>query len=1350
VECLEDRRLLAAKWLDLVSPAADVATQNAETAFYLRDGRPIELSVREDRMAVRWDNRETGFLPEPVKPLRRASGDLVVYEVSEPVAIGPNLQDFVRHSAGFVEEVPVFHMADTDSEAVLLDEVIVAFDADVGEVEVATAALGDESAVVDVRRLTGTPNQYVVQVSAENAFDVLTLANRWNALDGVQWATPNFYQSWRSYSIPNDERFANQWHANNTGQGGGVVDADVDLPEAWSVNPGGSSNIVVGVIDDGVASDHPDLLNFAVPGEIPGDGIDNDGNGWVDDVYGWNFVNDNNDSGYSAVDAHGTAVAGVAAGRGDNGMGIAGAAYRSPVLSARIFDNDEIASDAQIAAAIYYMAGRTADGTGTWRSADVVNNSWGGAAPSPAISEALQWAATQGRMGNGATFFFATGNEYSSVSLPASLSATIPGVVAVGATNNFGERSDYSNTGPEVDLVAPSDDSRSGYLAIETTDIPGTLGYSSGDYTGSGANGFGGTSAATPLASGIAALALAELEAQNLSLTPAQMRSWMRNNTDLIGGAYDVESGHSNDFGYGRINAGALLRSIGKAEISVVTATDDLVSGAGTIDLGEAVLGQAVVQTVRVRNQGTSTLELSGLSVSGGAFEIASGLVDSSLGIGEATTFQVRFTPAAAGTTTATMGIESNDADEEAFQITLTGTGVIASVSGSVFEDFDGDGLRDPGESPIADQRVYLDLDENGALTRSAFNFSSDEVVAISDFETSRSTVEVSGIGEASAVEVTVNLSHTYTADLDIVLVSPDGIRFVLASGVGGSGADFVETVFADDAAEQIETGFAPFTGRFRPADSLVSAAAGTIDGTWTLEVSDTLELDSGAIESWTLSLIDGEPVARSDGAGFYSFTGLPADSYRVAAVSDPGWQGTGPDHFDVVLDSLDDSQTDLDFGFGFRNRIYGRVFDDINADGIQDAVDVGLVDEVVFLDVNESGALDGSFPRGFVESTVEPIADQSFTRVSQVVSGISDGSASDLDVRIDLSHSYVSDLVATLISPDGVRAKLFEFNGGDGQAFANTVFDEDASISIVDGQAPFSGSFRPLESLDTLLGGTIAGTWTLEIQDVAPEDVGTLNEWELLFVAAEPSVQTDANGHFQLDVSPGENRVRLIRPDGRELTQPSSGEISVTADGLAIFSSGFGTSPTDAVPELEQVIVNSNQASRSLLTEVVVVFDREVTVQGDAIEIVHRESGQPVGQWLAEYSLVNGKSVGTIHFEPGAFVDARTDGKHSLADGSYQLNVTAAGVTSVASGRSMNADVAFGTEAVDSFFRLFGDLDGDRDVDAADYARLGATLLRSSGEVGFQPELDFDGDGDVDGLDLAHFRRRLVRRLSG
>jgi subtilisin-like proprotein convertase family protein len=107
-------------------------------------------------------------------------------------------------------------------------------------------------------------------------------------------------------------------------------------------------------------------------------------------------------------------------------------------------------------------------------------------------------------------------------------------------------------------------------------------------------------------------------------------------------------------------------------------------------------------------------------------------------------------------------------------------------------------------------------------------------------------------------------------------------------------------------------------------------------------------------------------------------------------------------------------------------------------------------------------------------------------------------GTIADLDLSLDISHTYDSDLIVELFAPDGTRVVLFAFVGGDGDDFSGTYLDDEASTSINDGSAPFSGAFRPLESLSIFDRMSITGTWTLAITDTFDPDPGTLNAWSL------------------------------------------------------------------------------------------------------------------------------------------------------------------------------------------------------------------------------------------------------------
>ena len=133
-------------------------------------------------------------------------------------------------------------------------------------------------------------------------------------------------------ATPNDPSYTQLYGLNNTGQTGGTADADIDAPEAWDLSTG-SRSIVVGVIDTGVDYNHPDLAAniWTNPDEIPGDGIDNDHDGFVDDVHGYDFVN--NDGDPMDDHGHGTHVAGTIAAAGNNGKGVTGVNWASSIMA---------------------------------------------------------------------------------------------------------------------------------------------------------------------------------------------------------------------------------------------------------------------------------------------------------------------------------------------------------------------------------------------------------------------------------------------------------------------------------------------------------------------------------------------------------------------------------------------------------------------------------------------------------------------------------------------------------------------------------------------------------------------------------------------------------------------------------------------------------------------------------------------------------------------------------------------------------------------------------------------------------------------------------------------------------
>ena len=199
----------------------------------------------------------------------------------------------------------------------------------------------------------------------DDAGEVFALARALAALPEVEWAEPNLVVSARHFFTPNDPQYPDQWHLNNTGQKGAVADADVDAPEAWDIADG--TGMVIAVFDDGVDIGHEDLAIWANPGESGGgketNGIDDDGNGYIDDYQGWDFGDNDNDPSPGLNNSHGTAVAGVAGAIGNNAIGVAGSALSAQILPIR---------SGSMSCTAWGDAMRYAGKYG-----HVVNNSWG-------------------------------------------------------------------------------------------------------------------------------------------------------------------------------------------------------------------------------------------------------------------------------------------------------------------------------------------------------------------------------------------------------------------------------------------------------------------------------------------------------------------------------------------------------------------------------------------------------------------------------------------------------------------------------------------------------------------------------------------------------------------------------------------------------------------------------------------------------------------------------------------------------------------------------------------------------------------------------------------------------------
>lgn len=267
--------------------------------------------------------------------------------------------------------------------------------------------------------------------------------------------------------------------------------------EAWAAGHTGSKTVYVGVIDEGIQYNHPDLDgNVWVNPYDPADGVDNDGNGYVDDVRGWDFANNDNtiyDGGTrGSLDKHGTHVSGTIAGRGGNGVGVAGVNWSVTIISGKFLGRNGGTTTNAIKAVDYFTSLKTLHGL----NIVATSNSWGGGGFSQALADAINRGGNAGILfiaaaGNGGNDGVGDNNDVTA-NYPSNYQCTANGtydcVIAVAAITSTGARSSFSNYGATtVDIGAP-----------------GSGIYSSLPYNGYGS--YSGTSMATPHVSGAAAL----------------------------------------------------------------------------------------------------------------------------------------------------------------------------------------------------------------------------------------------------------------------------------------------------------------------------------------------------------------------------------------------------------------------------------------------------------------------------------------------------------------------------------------------------------------------------------------------------------------------------------------------------------------------------------------------------------------------------------------------------------------------------------------------------------------------------------------------------------------------------
>jgi len=512
----------------------------AASYFYKYENRQIELTVRRNTISVGFVEGITEAQKDEITARLTVLSDpsqwinfrtvgitQIPFKETVPVTLIESTVNALRSMPEIQWANPTFEIG--GSMYLVSDRFIVQFVPDLARGVITT--LNEKQGVEIVKETDWAPNTYILRTTKRSGSSALEMANFYDNLPQVVYAEPDFLVQVKP--VTNDTYYSAQWFLNNPGGYPyyGTVDADIDAPEAWAITTG-NVGIVVAIIDDGLQIAHPDLNDHVETG--------------------YDVVGGDNNPTPNSWDGHGTSCSGLAAAETNNALGGAGVGYNCHVMGCRIFYSEY--SGGPLVGYISWIV----DGINYARdNADVMSCSWTMSSPNSSVTSAFNTARTTGRGGLGSIICCATGNDNANdISYPAELMS----VIAVGATNEDDDRCDPgdwgggqgSNYGVEIDVVAPG-------KWLVTTDFTGSGGYSGGDYTIAGNMGtFGGTSGATPITAGVAALILSV----NSGLTAGQVQGILQQTADdLVGDPLEDTAGWDQFMGWGRVNARAAVDS---------------------------------------------------------------------------------------------------------------------------------------------------------------------------------------------------------------------------------------------------------------------------------------------------------------------------------------------------------------------------------------------------------------------------------------------------------------------------------------------------------------------------------------------------------------------------------------------------------------------------------------------------------------------------------------------------------------------------------------------------------------------------------------------------------------------
>jgi subtilisin family serine protease/subtilisin-like proprotein convertase family protein len=984
------------------------------------------------------------------------------------------------------------------------------------------------------------------QVDLGKGMTVAKALAEYKAEKGVLSAEPD-YQLTVS-SVPNDPLLSQQWALNNTGQGGGTPGADIHAEQAWSVTTG-SPNVVVAVLDTGVDYDNPDLaeniwinqadipaywytksspssgynklvyksqIKTATPGIITfrdlnnpiNKGLvwDNNGDGRIDagdllrpirqggwiqpgkpnDLIGWNYVNNNDNP--MDYNGHGTNVAGILGAIGNNGIGVAGVDWNVQIMPVEFMGANGYGSVSNFIDALNYAV---------QHGAKITNNSWEGAPYSQALYDAFLNAQQHGVISVAAAGNEGSNND-SNPDYPASFGQSLNSVVAVAATTNTDQLAPFSNYGPHsVELAAP------GVNILST--MPG------GKYMA-----MSGTSMAAPEVSG----AMALVWGLHPSWSYIQVIDQVLNTTDKLpslqgkvetGGRLDVAAAVGWNLSTRTTPAitdvsvqGPNSESMNGLELTFNEPIDVSTFSNSSVTLTNPNGVKIPVYAHVVGNSGDRKMYLSfanqtmlgayHLSVNSSVHDlmgVAMTPYQTDIRLQDARTYTNNtaetIKPKSLTTSTITLpsgvlgnlsvGLNVSYPDDGALYIYLISpTGKIialdynrggsgANLTNTVFTEqastpiakgkapFSGAYLPEaslnqligtdaagPWRLAIYSYGTHYGTLYNWSLTvtptasisaakattpasttttkpstntPTTTTYSNNTAETIRPKSLTLSSIKVPSGATVGNIEVRLNVSYPNDRDLSVYLLSPTGKTIALDYNRGSWSANLTNTVFSEQAKTPIADAKAPFSGTYKPEQSLNELVGSKAGGTWRLAIRNYGN-HYGTLHDWSLMVTPQTETTAGN----------------MATQTHPLTTAT----------------------------------------------------------------------KTYSNSRAESIKPKSLTVSSVAVPAGAD--VRNIEVRLNAQYPDDRDLYVYLISPTGRTIALDYNRGGWSANLTNTVFSEQAKTPIADAKAPFSGTYKPEQSLNELVGSKAGGTWRLAIRNYG-DHYGTLNDWSLILTSA-------------------------------------------------------------------------------------------------------------------------------------------------------------------------------------------------------------------------------------------------------